>query len=125
AYFSSIADLGVASSLGAPTTVENGTIVFNQSSQYSDNVIYIGDGDSSNRNWDLNGAAAVLRNQGTGTLTITGDIDTSAGAAFSAETGNFELLGTLSGGNYNFTAQGGRAITLGGANSFTGQAGIT
>lgn len=125
AYFSSIADLGVASSLGAPTTVENGTVVFNQSSQYSDNVVYIGDGDSSNRNWDLNGEAAVLRNRGTGTLTITGDINTSVGSSFSAETGSFELLGTLSGGNYNFISQAGRAITLGGANSFTGQAGIT
>src|SRR5690606_23032903 len=51
--FTSIADLGQASSLGAPTTVENGTIRFNQSSQYSDNLVYLGTGHSSNRNWSI------------------------------------------------------------------------
>ncbi|MGY0556947.1 autotransporter-associated beta strand repeat-containing protein [Lysobacter sp. A421] len=124
AYFSSIADLGQASSLGAPTTVVDGTIVFNQASQYSDNVIYIGDGDSSNRNWDINGGAAQIRNRGTGTLTITGDVDVSAGAAFSAEDADIELLGVLSGANYSFIANPDRTITLAGANTFSGTAGI-
>src|SRR5690606_10891062 len=66
AYFSSIGNIGEASSLGAATGA-NSTIIFNQSSQYSDSVIYIGDGDSSNRNWDINGAAGIIRNQGSGT----------------------------------------------------------
>lgn len=124
-WFSSIGNLGEASALGAPTTVANGTIVFNQSSQYSDNVIYIGDGDSSNRNWDINGGGAVIRNQGSGTLEITGDIDVSARASFNAETGDFALLGTLSGGDYTFSANAGRSVTLGGGNTFTGLATIS
>lgn len=124
-YFSSIADIGEVSSLGAPTDEASGTILFQQSSQYSDNVIYIGDGDSSNRNWDMNGAAAVIRNQGTGALTITGNIDASGTGLFSAETADINLLGILSGVNYNFTVLAGQSITLGGANSFTGDVGIS
>jgi fibronectin-binding autotransporter adhesin len=123
-YFTSIGNLNEASSLGAPTTVADGTIIFSQSSQYSDNVIYIGDGDSSNRNWELNGAAAIIRNQGTGTLSITGDIATSGGSAFYAEDADIELLGILSGGNYTIGGSVGRTITLGGANTFTGATGI-
>src|SRR5690606_3546372 len=63
-YFTSIADLGLPSALGAPSTVENGTIVFNQSSQYRDYLVYLGTGHSSNRNWSLNGASAIIANQG-------------------------------------------------------------
>ena len=128
AYFSSIGDLGEASSLGAPTDAVSGTILFNQNSQYSDSVIYTGDGDSSNRNWRLVGAAAVIRNQGTGTLEITGNVTTNAGggAVYSAEGGDFRLLGTLSGANYSFGGTvAGRKITLGGANDFTGTAVIS
>ena len=125
AYFSSIADLGVASSLGAPTTVSDGTIIFNQSSQYSDSLIYIGDGDSSNRNWDLNSSGAIIRNQGTGTLILTGDIDISSAGSFNAESADYELLGVLSGGSYSFNAYAGRTITLGAANTFTGTAGVS
>jgi len=122
--FTSIGNLGEASSLGAPVTVANGTIVFNQSSQYSDSIIYLGDGDSSNRNWDINGDAALIRNQGTGTLEITGDIDISVGGGFYAETADVRLLGTLSGGNYAFNASAGRHVRLGTANSFTGLANL-
>ena len=117
-YFTSIADLGVASSLGAPTTVLDGTIVFNQSSQYSDNIIYIGTGHSSNRNWRITGAAANIRNRGTGTLTITGDV--AGGATFAAESADIALMGTLSGNNFGFTGSAGRTVTLGGLNTFTG-----
>ncbi|MGH6761634.1 MAG: autotransporter-associated beta strand repeat-containing protein [Phyllobacterium sp.] len=119
-YFTSIGNLGEASSLGAPTTVSDGTIVFNQTSQYSDNVIYIGDGDSSNRNWQLSGAAALIRNRGTGALTITGDISTSGGSGFYAEGADIGLLGILSGDNYSFNGDASRMIALGGANSYTG-----
>src|SRR3546814_1439260 len=49
--FTSLRNLGEASSLGAPTTVTDGTITFGGGSQYSDRVTYIGSGVSSNRNW--------------------------------------------------------------------------
>lgn len=121
-YFTSIADLGVASSLGAPTTVLDGTIVFNQASQYSDNIIYIGDGHSSNRNWRITGSGANIRNRGTGTLTITGDV--AGGATFVAESADIALMGTLSGNNFSFSGNAGRTVTLGGLNTFTGNASI-
>lgn len=124
ARFTSIGDLGQASSLGAPVTVLDGTIVFNQQSQYTDSIIYLGDGDSSNRNWDINGNGAIIRNQGTGTLTITGDVDVSTGGSFYAETANLELFGILSGGAYAFNGASGNVVTLGGANTFTGAASI-
>ncbi|HWW57263.1 MAG TPA: autotransporter-associated beta strand repeat-containing protein [Sphingopyxis sp.] len=124
ARFTSLRNLGEASSLGAPVTVDDGTIIFNQQSQYSDSLIYLGDGDTSNRNWDINGNGAVIRNQGTGTLSITGDIDVSAGSTFIADTANMELLGILSGGAYGFNGAAGNSVTLGGANTFVGQATI-
>lgn len=123
--FTSIADLGQASSLGAPTTVENGTIRFNQSSQYSDNLVYLGTGHSSNRNWSINGAAAVIRNRGSGTLTLTGDIDSNGGTSFVAESADFQLLGVLSGAaNLTFNGNAGRSITLGGTNTYSGATAI-
>ncbi|MGN7726536.1 autotransporter-associated beta strand repeat-containing protein [Luteimonas sp. 22616] len=124
-YFTSIGNLGEASSLGAPTTVSDGTIIFAQSSQYSDNVIYLGDGDSSNRNWELYGASAIIRNRGTGALSITGDVYASGGSAFIAESADIELLGVLSGNSYSFTANPGRTISLAGSNTFSGLASIT
>lgn len=120
-YFSSIADLGVQSSLGAPTTIENGTVRFNQTSQYSDSLIYLGTGNSSNRNWSISGSAAIIRNQGSGTLTLTGDISNSGGTSFSAESADIAVLGTLSGNaNVSFSGNAGRTVTLGGANTYTG-----
>lgn len=124
ARFTSLRNLGEASSLGAPVTVADGTVIFNQQSQYSDSLIYLGDGDSSNRNWDINGNGAIIRNQGTGTLSITGDIDVSANATFVADTASMELLGVLSGGAYGFNGVAGNTVTLGDANTFTGQATI-
>lgn len=124
ARFTSLRNLGEASSLGAPVTVADGTIIFNQQSQYTDSLIYLGDGDSSNRNWDINGNGAIIRNQGTGTLSITGDIDISAAGTFYADTADVELLGVLSGGAFGFNGAGGNTVTLGNANIFTGQATI-
>src|SRR5690606_6792180 len=123
-FFTSIADLGQASSLGAPTTVENGTIVFNQSSQYSDNLIYIGGGHSSNRNWSIAGAAASIRNRGTGTLTLTGDLTGSGGTILLAEDADIALLGVIAGSNCGFNGNAGRTVTLGGANTYTGATSI-
>ncbi|AJA09114.1 outer membrane autotransporter [Sphingopyxis fribergensis] len=124
ARFTSIGNLGEASSLGAPVTVADGTIVFNQQSQYSDTIFYIGDGDSSNRNWDINGNAALIRNQGTGTLEITGDVDISTAGTFYADTADIRLLGVLSGGAFGFNAAAGRHVLLGNANIFTEQAAL-
>ena len=123
--FTSIADLGIASSLGAPTTIANGTITFTSAAQYSDNLVYLGDGDSSNRNWSIGGSAAVIRNQGTGTLTLTGDVAGSGGTSFSALSADFQLLGVISGnGNFSFGGSAGRTVTLGGANTYTGTTGL-
>ncbi|NYF32621.1 autotransporter-associated beta strand repeat-containing protein [Sphingopyxis sp. JAI108] len=125
-FFSSVRNLGEASSLGAPTTVANGTITFAGGSQYSDNIIYTGDGDSSNRNWVLaGGPQRVFRQRGTGTLTLTGDISVTP-TSFIAETADFELLGVISGsGSVGFGASAAGSITLGGANTFTGNAGVS
>ncbi|MDP3592655.1 autotransporter-associated beta strand repeat-containing protein [Phenylobacterium sp.] len=124
-YFSSVRNLGETSSLGAPTDAAAGTIIFQQSSQYSDNIIYIGDGDTSDRNWDFNGASAWLNNEGTGALNLTGDVDISSGGGFRAIGADFDFSGVLSGGTYSFNASAGRKITVSGvANTFTGNAGI-
>lgn len=129
--FSSIANLNVASALGAPTTVENGTITWSQASQYWDALVYTGDGDSSNRNWVINSGGvastfwgAYLRNEGSGTLTLTGDmaLNGAAGTIFVAETADIELLGTLSGSSpvYLQAVASQQTITIGGANTYTG-----
>jgi fibronectin-binding autotransporter adhesin len=124
-FFSSVRNLGEASSLGAPTDATAGTIIFNQQSQYSDNIVYTGDGDTSNRNWDFNGNSAWLNNDGTGALNLTGDMDILTGGGVRAIGGDIDLGGVLSGGAFNFNASAGRKITLSGvANTFAGAAGI-
>ncbi|UXN58146.1 autotransporter-associated beta strand repeat-containing protein [Phyllobacterium zundukense] len=128
--FNSIGNLGEASSLGAPTTVANGTISY-IAGQFADNVNYTGDGDSSNRNWSIALAnyAASLNNNGTGTLTLTGDIGiaNSGAAGFSASLADLQLLGVISGGagaGVSFGGGAGRTVTLGSSNSFTGSVSI-
>ncbi|KRC81475.1 autotransporter-associated beta strand repeat-containing protein [Sphingomonas sp. Root241] len=127
--FTSIADLGVASSLGAPTTVANGTIQWGQQSQYEDYLLYLGDGDSSNRNWNVVANGAFVRNDGTGTLTLTGDVALAgSGGGFmlfwanTADVAVTGVLGSAAGGRYQFNPAAGRTVTLGAANTFTGQA---
>ncbi|CDX31025.1 Outer membrane autotransporter barrel domain [Mesorhizobium sp. SOD10] len=124
--FTSVRNLGEASSLGAPTTVANGTIQFVGGSQYSSSITYIGDGDSSNRNWVLGGGPTRVFNQrGTGALTLTGDISI-VNAAFQAQTADFNLLGVISGsGSASFNASAGGIINLGSANTFVGGAGVS
>ena len=127
-FFTSIADLGQPSSLGAPTTPESGTIVFAQSSQYADRLSYVGTvptGHSSNRNWTLQGAGAEIWNQGAGPLTLTGTITGNSGSWFVAQTGDFNLLGVIGGGtNLTFSGNPGRTITLAGANTYTGSTSV-
>ncbi|MCL1633627.1 autotransporter-associated beta strand repeat-containing protein [Luteimonas sp. SX5] len=130
--FTSVADLGVASSLGAPTDATSGTIHSSAGGGIGNTLIYSGDGDASNRNWRFNNTSSggnQLRNSGTGTLTLTGDVDAagsfSLSMSFAAQTADMQLLGVISssGGSRAIGFTGGgvsRTITLGGANTYTG-----
>lgn len=134
--FTSIADLGVASALGAPTTAVNGTISVGAGGGLGGTVSYRGDGDSSNRDWSFavtSSGGTALRNDGSGTLSLTGNI--SAGGGFSlshsfvALTADLELLGVIStnvGRTIGFSSNTlNRTITLGGAHTFSGAASIS
>jgi fibronectin-binding autotransporter adhesin len=139
-YFSSIADLGVASALGAATDAASGTISLNVGTYASAYARYTGDGDSSNRNWRLGShfyQASGIVNEGTGTLTLTGDIASAHTASsisvrnitLDASTADLEILGTISSNNAAvgvvFAGGGtGRTITVGGTNTFGGVAAI-
>jgi fibronectin-binding autotransporter adhesin len=115
--FTSIADLGVASSLGAPTTAANGSISV-VSGGFFTTANYIGDGDSSNRNWAFTSNTGLV-NSGTGTLTLTGNFANLPYA--SASTADLNLLGVMSGAvGATFTGGVGRTITLGTANTYSG-----
>ena len=126
--FTSIGDLGELSALGAPTDPTLGTIIAISSGNSSAVANYTGTGDSSNRNWDLRQnffGRGEIRNSGTGTLTLTGNIAASTGdAVFTAPTADLELLGVISdngSGDMTFSGSGlGRSITLGGANTYVG-----
>jgi fibronectin-binding autotransporter adhesin len=133
--FTSVADLGVASSLGAPTDAASGLVTVSAGGGLSGNLIYSGDGDSSNRNWQFTNTSSggnYLQNAGTGTLTLTGNI-LAAGSFgltmnFSAASADMELLGVISSSaarNIQFSGNAGRTITLGDANSYTGPSFIT
>ncbi len=132
--FSSIADLGVASALGAPTTVANGTVLVAPASG-TPILTYTGTGSSSNRTFVLqnNAGLARLRNSGTGTLTLTGNISlagtsSATNVTFEALGGDLELLGVISDATTrgaSFTGAAGRTITLGGANTWRSIASIS
>ena len=133
--FSSIANLGVASALGAPTTVANGTVLV-APTFLSPTLSYTGSGHSSNRNWTLqnatNGGTVRLRNQGSGTLTLTGDILMSGngplGATFDAFRANLALLGVISNSaakTATYTGNSAWTITLAGANTYSGNSTIS
>jgi fibronectin-binding autotransporter adhesin len=125
--FTSVRNLGEASSLGAPTTVANGTITFNSVANYSDDLAYIGDGDTSNRNWSIGGSrTSRIHNLGSGTLTLTGNIATSGATLFAADSADLHLEGVISGtAALGFQSGLGRTIVLGGANSYTGATNIS
>ncbi|WP_448097661.1 autotransporter-associated beta strand repeat-containing protein [Luteibacter yeojuensis] len=134
--FTSIHDLGEASSLGAPTTVANGTVgVLGGATARV--VTYLGGDTESNRDWQFGNTfsgGTGLRNGGTGTLTLTGNIFLSGSntpaQTFTAQTGDIVLDGSISplataprAIVYNGAA--GRSITLGGISSYTGPSYIT
>ncbi|WP_181175673.1 autotransporter-associated beta strand repeat-containing protein [Mesorhizobium sp. B2-3-4] len=125
-YFSSIGNLGEASALGAATTVANGTVFVRNAA-----AVYTGSGDTSNRSWNMapSAGSSVLTNQGTGTLTVTGDMAAGGGFAQSvilnAQTADLAVLGVISSNlatrPFIFTGGGtSRTVTLGGANTFGG-----
>lgn len=131
AYFTSVGNVGEASSLGA-----GGTIRFTATNQYQDWLFYTGSGDSSNRNWEFatsgGTSGSVFVNNGTGTLTLTGNIAaigaTGTGLSFVAQKADMELLGEISSAaNRNVVFRGSgveRTITLGNANTYIGTTGI-
>lgn len=121
--FTSVRNTGEASALGA-----GGTITFTGGNQYSDRISYIGVGDTSNRDWVMAGSTTRrLENLGSGTLTLTGDFNLVQNTQFSAGSADIDLQGILSGAasNVAFVAGAGRKITLGGANTFVGDAGLS
>ncbi|WP_033074182.1 autotransporter-associated beta strand repeat-containing protein [Sphingopyxis sp. MWB1] len=135
--FSSIGNLGEASALGAPTTVANGTILLGPGCcQALGNSIlgYTGTGHSSNRNWNFRpgnySGGVFLHNNGSGALTLTGDISATGGSrpfGFSANSADMNLLGVISsnsGRTAFFSAGSGHTLRLGTANIFSGTASI-
>ena len=119
-FFTSVGDVGVASSLGAGDTITftRGDLTL---------LRYIGDGDSSNRDWVMSGdGARRFLNEGTGTLTLSGDINLLQRTQFQAVSAGFDLQGVISGaGSAVFTGSGAGTITLGGANTYTGATDVT
>ncbi|WP_338576687.1 autotransporter-associated beta strand repeat-containing protein [Brevundimonas olei] len=127
ASFTSVGDVGEASSLGAGDKIR-----FTATNQYQDWLYYIGSGDSSNRDWEFatsgGTSGAVFVNDGTGTLTLSGAIAAigavSTGMSFVAQKADLELLGEISSlGDRNINFRGGgveRTITLGDANVYAG-----
>jgi fibronectin-binding autotransporter adhesin len=130
--FTSVANLGVASALGAPTDATLGTIL----SSAGGTLIYTGSGNQSNRAWELDSTATIgntLSNSGSGTLTLTGNINAGGSNAtqmlFNASTADMSLQGVISavsGRQITFTGSGtGRTIALGGANTYNGPTSIS
>lgn len=131
--FTSIGNLGEASSLGAPTTTANGTVTVASGGGLAGSLYYSGDGDISNRNWSFVGGSTSLRNTGTGTLDLSGTMalvggTTASPQAFDVETGDMILRGVISdavGRSVFYTGVAGRNITLTGVNTYIGPSLIT
>ncbi|KAB2721109.1 autotransporter outer membrane beta-barrel domain-containing protein [Brucella intermedia] len=120
ASFTSVRNAGQASSLGA-----GGTIIFNASQSFADSISYMGAGDTSDRDWQINvsggSTGGYIRNRGSGTLTLSGDIAANGGIGFIADSGDLDLQGAISGPMaVSFTGGTGRTISVGGANTYTG-----
>ncbi|NKJ22376.1 autotransporter-associated beta strand repeat-containing protein [Dyella sp. SG609] len=126
----SVGNIGEASAVGAPTTAANGLIVVQAGGGLGGTLNYGGAGNVSNRDWrfaNTSSGGNALRNIGTGTLTLTGNIGLTGawttGQNFQAVSGDMQLLGTISSTSdrtVSYTGSAGRTITLGGANTYTG-----
>lgn len=126
----SIKNVGVSSSIGAPTTVSNGTIDIG-SSTTSATLKYTGTGDTTNRVINMNGTTGgvTLDQSGTGLLKFTSDFTAVAGGSKiltlqGSTAGTGEISGAVvdnSGSNKtSILKQGTGAWTLSGANTYTG-----
>lgn len=117
--FASIADAGVASALGAGST-----ITVDDLTSFG-NLDYTGGVASSNRTWawNITGSSFVFNHNGTGTLTLTGAWNMAAGSVVTmtvnANTADLVLEGVMSGNDH--IKFGGAAVkTLKGANTISG-----
>jgi fibronectin-binding autotransporter adhesin len=121
--FSSIGDSGVASALGSGSAVN----IYGGGVGYS-TAYYTGGAASSNRSWTLSSGQygyGTLQNQGSGTLTLTGNISMTNNVQFIASTGDIALNGVLSGGAVRLVSAAGRKIIIAGANNtYTGATSI-
>jgi fibronectin-binding autotransporter adhesin len=120
--------LMVSSSLGAPTTVENGTIEFGTTTvQQGATLTYTGSGETTDRviNFAMNGngATKTLDASGTGLLKFTSTF-TKSGSDNNDVTlqgaGNGEIVGGLNFALRNFTKTGAGTWTLGANLGHTG-----
>ncbi|NID14716.1 autotransporter-associated beta strand repeat-containing protein [Luteibacter yeojuensis] len=134
--FTSIGNLGETSSLGAPTTVSNGTVVVNAGGGLGGTLNYGGTGDTSDRGFTFGNTSSggtALVNNGSGTLRLSGDIllsgSSASGHSFSAAAADMEVTGVISAPTsarpVTYTGTAGHAITLGGANTYSGPNYIT
>lgn len=110
----SIKDLGLASAMGAPTTVTDGTIKLGVTTA-TKTLSYFGTGDTTNRVLDLSGTTggATLDMTGaSGTLTFTSDLTASGSGA--------KTLGVTSGsGSWTLALAGAIPDSAGGATSLS------
>ena len=129
--FTSIGNLGEASSLGAPTTAANGVVNVVAGGGLGGTLYYSGDGDVSNRNFQFGNTSSggtALRNTGTGTLVLNGNMNMSGSwtlaHSFVAQTADMQVLGVISSPTstrtIGYSGGAGRSITLGGANTYSG-----
>ena len=109
---------GGSSSLGAPTTVANGTIAMGTNGT----LRYTGSGHSSNRVINTTADGPTIDASGVGTLTLTGGVTASGN-------NNINLIGTgtgifqtaaIAGGSGTLTKNGAGTWVLGAANTYTG-----
>jgi autotransporter-associated beta strand protein len=118
-----------SSSLGAPTTVANGTINLGATTT-SATLLYTGPGETTDRVINLAGTTGggVIQNDGTGPLVFTADMAASGLGAKTltlrgANTGNNIVSGKIAnstGGNTSVTKSDGGTWTLAGANTYSG-----
>jgi fibronectin-binding autotransporter adhesin len=120
--FNSIADAGVASALGSGSTI---TVV--GGGVNNTNAVYTGGAASTNRSWAFSSStygSGILYNQGSGTLTLTGDVSLTRNVQMHATTADIALNGVVSGGwneGIIFNGGVGRTISIGGvSNTYVG-----
>ncbi|MFN8306857.1 MAG: autotransporter-associated beta strand repeat-containing protein [Ferruginibacter sp.] len=110
---------GGASAIGAPTTVPNGTITLVTGTSV---LRYTGAGHSSNRVIATNTDGSTIDASGTGTLTLSGGVN-SGGGNDNLEltgTGSAIMNGVIATGSGTLDKTGTGTWTLGAANTYTG-----